>query len=124
MVPTVSRNRARAHTRARSPIDYDHEIWNALICSVMYALVFIRVNSWLLSFRPFRAHFFQDRLNGGIGFQESGSQDFAEFASGFSEPVARSPHRRIGHRFLMGRFQFRSLFFTQFGPAGVALHLK
>ena len=58
----------------------------------------------LLSARPLRAHFFQNRLEGGIRFQEGGSQDFTEFAASFSEPVARRPDRGIGHRFLMGRF--------------------
>ena len=104
MVPIVSRN--RADTRARSPIDYDHEheIRNALICSVIYVLVLIRVHSWLFFSWSLSVHFFQNRLDGGICFQEGGSQDFAEFAAGFSEPVARRPHRRIGQCFLMGRF--------------------
>lgn len=73
---------------------------------------------------PLRAHFFQNWLDGRIRFQKGGAHNFAEFPPSLSESVTRRPHRGIGHRFLVGRFQLRSLFFIQAGPRGAALHLK
>ena len=100
------RGSSRGNSTDRRPLSRQASYGSRILCS------------------SFGAHFFQNRLDGGIRSQQGGAHDFAEFPPGLSELVTRRLHRGIGHRFLMGRSQLRSLFFSQAGPAGAAFHSK
>lgn len=77
-----------------------------------------------LPVRPLRPQLIQDWLESRVRFQQSGSHELPELAACLAQFLARGLHRRVGHRFLVGRTKTGSFFVGQVRPARPAFVLK
>src|SRR2546423_5212125 len=83
-----------------------------------------RVLLAIRSVRSVCAQFVQERLDRRIRFQQSRTQEFAEFPAGLSQFFTGRLEGGVLHRLLMGRAELGALVFSQIGKSGTAFILK